>query len=410
MDRDPAGLRRLQLGVLGLEPAQELDRRALAVIRHVAGDAGEPVSEAGRGRQSRLRGRRREFDLVDDGRFVGIVHLRPGGDHHHDVRGMAGHHRLDHLGLVGGGGLGVADGAREPDVVVERRASLGRVQRHRIVAGRLILEDAAAEPVEVGVEVVGDGMGTARAALDDAVHARGLVELGRIRLELGEGLRRRKPGLLVEVAAVVEQRDQRRDRQRHQLAVGRHRLLLGVVVDGVAERVDLGIELEAGVDVGDRIEEAAGIHLGEPAGVHDQDVVLAALGADRVALLLQRAGEGIDVELDLVAGRRLIGLDRAAEAGEPGRLVHDDGDRRLALGVERPDAAGAERSAETGGPHPLQEIASRQAKVEAHVILPAKPFHAGLPSAQRLSDIPCSYRQKTGLAQAHWPLAWRMRT
>src|SRR5262249_46222992 len=47
-----------------------------------------------------------------------------------------------------------------------------------------------------------------------------------------------------------------------------------------------------------------------------------------VPLLLERSREGVDVELDPVAGFLLVELDRLAEAVEPGRLVDHNGHRR----------------------------------------------------------------------------------
>jgi predicted signal transduction protein with EAL and GGDEF domain len=58
------------------------------------------------------------------------------------------------------------------------------------------------------------------------------------------------------------------------LPLGAIALLRDIEIDCVVEGVDIGIELEARIDVGDRFHKAAEIHFGKPAAVHDQEIVL----------------------------------------------------------------------------------------------------------------------------------------
>ncbi len=58
--------------------------------------------------------------------------------------------------------------------------------------------------------------------------------------------------------------------------------------------------------------------------------------AHRAALLLEIAGKGLDVELDVIAGLLLVTVDGLDEAVEPGRLVDDHRDRNLAAGGASP--------------------------------------------------------------------------
>jgi hypothetical protein len=154
------------------------------------------------------------------------------------------------------------------------------------------------------------------------------VQLPGIGLELGEGLGRLQPCLLVEIAAIVEHRIKGEIGTDISLPPGDMVFFTGSKNTVSFEGEDVGVELEGRIDVAHRLDEAAEVHLGEPAGIHDQQIVLALLGTHRVALLLERAGEGIDVELDLVAALLLVELDGLAEAVEPRRLVDDDGDGR----------------------------------------------------------------------------------
>jgi hypothetical protein len=84
---------------------------------------------------------------------------------------------------------------------------------------------------------------------------------------------------------------------------------------------------------------------------------LALAGAHRIALLLERSRERIDVEFDLVAGLLFVELDRLAKAFEPGRLVDDDGDRRDAGGGREADIAerGGSRGTEAGENMPARQ-------------------------------------------------------
>ena len=194
------------------------------------------------------------------------------------VGGLARNHILDDLGLVEGGGLRVAGLTSQPDVVVERRLTFWIVQHDRVVTGSLVLEERTTVTIQIRPEVLCDCVGATGAPLYDAIDPRRVVELAGVVFQFCEGLGSLKPSLLVEIAPVIEHRNEWGNRHRHQLAGGCHRLLCRVEVDGVAQGVDFGIELEARIDVADGFDEATEIHLGEPARIHDEKIVLALAG------------------------------------------------------------------------------------------------------------------------------------
>src|SRR5690606_32192286 len=107
------------------------------------------------------------------------------------------------------------------------------------------------------------------------------------------------------------------------------------------------------------------IHFGEPPRVQDQDVVLTLRRPYRIALLLEQPVERVDVEVDYIAGFRLIALDGRLKAGEPRRLVDDDGDRWLRRLREGKACSGSEsRRSETD-----QGVATGDVQ-QCHVFLP----------------------------------------
>ena len=265
-----ACLQVFHLSAARLEPVEKGQRCRLTRLGDVLGNATEPVPEHRRWFAIGRTGSHSRIELADHRRLVGVVHLRPGSDHQHGVRGLAGCQVLNDLRLGQPAGLWMPGLLGHSDIEIECCLRFRAVDGDGEVALSLVAEQAAIETVQVRPPVIGNVVGRAACtALHDA------VDLGRVMQFLGvgqqfvPGFRHLELVLLVQVGAVHQQGNIAIDRHRHQFA-GRVVYLGGLVPEHrVVVTYHLRIELETRLDVVQRREKAAMVELLIVQAVHD---------------------------------------------------------------------------------------------------------------------------------------------
>ena len=145
--------------------------------------------------------------------------------------------------------------------------------------------------------------------------------------------------LRVQVGAVVQHGNVGIDRHGHQdAAVALTTVGLRVPEHRVVEGENLRVQLEAGVDLGQRFQEPAGVELNEVLHLEDQQPVRTLSGPDGGAFFRQEAVERADLEVNGVTGLLLVLVHDVMKARKPGRLRCGDGDRRLSAEGDRRQA------------------------------------------------------------------------
>ncbi len=89
---------------------------------------------------------------------------------------------------------------------------------------------------------------------------------------------------------------------------------------------DVRIQLEVRVDILNGCHELASVEVGIPSFVEVDDVVLTLIGGRGVIGLLQHTREWSYIQVDLVPSLLLVVVDQSLKAGEPGRVVDQNGD------------------------------------------------------------------------------------